>query len=98
MGENLLMNGTLICIGEDGKEKRIGPVKKITLSNNYKFKSPAGAILEVKLPRISRKRFVKLLMSRGYRRNEANQCAEFVRRVYGEYPLGTLAGLDLGRN
>ena len=47
------------------------------------LESSAECTLEIKT--VSRKRFIKLLMSHGIARNGAKDLADYVRKKYGEY-------------
>lgn len=95
MGEEL--RGTVMMKTVEGKEIILenAIITEITKSEENQFDDfiddfirkidPMSYEVSVKIKPLSKKRFVKLLMSRGMQRNEANEMAKYVLRKYGEY-------------
>lgn len=92
MGEQLC--GNLVMVTNDGREIRFenASIMKaeslgtgIDVGDSDFSVSNGSAELEVSVGNITKKRFVKLLMSKGMQRNEANEIAKYVIRKYGYY-------------
>lgn len=91
--ENKPLIGKIVAIDKDGNESEImtGEIKAadyppiLTGGGRMptELESSAECTLEIKT--VSRKRFIKLLMSHGIARNGAKDLADYVHKKYGEY-------------
>lgn len=83
----------------DGERHELGPITKVKI--NLGEEIPGGPCVRtlrdtpeftttIRFPRMSRKRFIKLLMSHRYPRNEARAMAEAARREHIPYNTGYL--------
>ena len=75
-----LENSTVNCITEN-----IELTRYETFDESLCFTQQRSYELEVSVGNITKKRFIKLLMSKGMQRNEAVQMAKYIRRKYGCY-------------
>lgn len=88
--------GRIVAIDKDGNESEImtgeirstggidsGAALKVDYADIGELGGSAECTLEIKT--VSRKRFIKLLMSHGIARNGAKDLADYVRKKYGEY-------------
>lgn len=99
MGDDKIIRpARLVMIDKNGNESEIcGTVSEVTVKpeiierNDTLFDDRATSVKNyssectLSIRTITRKRFVKLLMSRGIARNGAKDIAEYVRKKYGQY-------------
>lgn len=96
MGDEILKAPTkLVMIDENGNKNEIqGIIDEIKIERDSLEKEDFNRIVEIKNfnyefkikpEKLTRKRFIKLLMSQGVARNGAKDIAEYVRKRYGQY-------------
>lgn len=85
--------GRIVTIDKDGNESEImtGEIKAADcppiLTGGGRMPTELGGSAEctLEIKTVSRKRFIKLLMSHGIARNGAKDIADYVHKKYGEY-------------
>lgn len=85
--------GRIVAIDKDGNESEImtGEIKAadcqpvLTGGGRMPTELECSAECTLEIKTVSRKRFIKLLMSHGIARNGAKDLADYVRKKYGEY-------------
>lgn len=88
--ENKPLLGRLVTIDSEGNETEIMGIaeltpEKLTISADNINLLESGAECSINIKTITRKRFIKLLMSHGIARNGAKDLADYVHKKYGEY-------------
>lgn len=85
--------GKIVAIDKDGNKSKImtGEIKAadcqpvFTGGGRMPTELSGSAECTLKIQTVSRKRFIKLLMSHGIARNGAKDLADYVHKKYGEY-------------
>ena len=96
MGDEILKTPTkLVMIDKNGNENEIcGTIDEIKIEQDSLEKEDFNRIVEIKNfsfefkikpEKLTKKRFIKLLMSQGIARNGAKDIAEYVKKRYGQY-------------
>lgn len=94
MGDDKIIRpARLVMIDKDGNESEIcGTVSKVTEErDDTLFDDRVTSVknysseCSFEIKSITRKRFIKLLMTQGIARNGAKDIAEYVRKKYGQY-------------
>ena len=91
--ENKPLIGKIVAIDKYGNESEImtGEIKAadcqpvLTGGGRMPTELECSAECTLEIKTVSRKRFIKLLMSHGIARNGAKDLADYVRKKYGEY-------------
>lgn len=95
MGEtNFKFRNCSVIIFSDGKQIQIenATINAITVNENYppmdienKYILTSNYSVDITINRITKKRFIKLLMARGIQRNGAIEVAKYILKKYGYY-------------